>query len=59
MNLSFVPVSLHPSINCSEPLGETPISEKDGDACCKIITVSLGASSPGLCGGGAGKGMRA
>ena len=24
MNLSFVPVTLYPSINCSEPLGGTP-----------------------------------
>ena len=27
MNLSFVPVSLYPSINCSEPLGGTPLSK--------------------------------
>ena len=58
MNLSFVPVSLHPSINCSEPLGGTPTSEKDGNACCKIKTKPGSKLSGALC-GGAGKGRRA
>ena len=50
MNLSFVPISLHPSINCSEPLGGT----------LKMLVASLGACKlSGHSGGGAGKGRRA